>query len=82
MITFVFVIYSLALYWGKVSNGNVTMKSTQLHYFLSENIGWTKDIRSTCPNVGGTFPSFKLGPCNMWSMTFSLRIASVVIVLV
>jgi len=36
---FIFIIYSLVLCWENVSNSNVTMKFTQLHYFLSQNVG-------------------------------------------
>jgi len=40
----IFLIYSLVLCWGNVSNSNVTMKFAQLHYVLSQNVGGTKDI--------------------------------------
>ena len=56
-----FLIYSLVLYWGNVSKGNVTMKSSQLHYFLSQNVGETKDFMSPCPKVA-PFP-LELGHC-------------------
>jgi len=36
---FIFLIDSLNLRWGNVSNSNATMKFAQLHYFLSQNIG-------------------------------------------
>ena len=39
---FIFLIYSLNLCWGHVSNSNVTRKFTQLHYLLSQNIGGDK----------------------------------------
>ena len=44
----IFLIYSLILCWGNVSNSNVTMKFAQIHYryFLSQNIGGAKDIMS------------------------------------
>jgi len=51
---FIFLIYSLGLCWGNVSNSNVTMKFAQLHYFLSQNIGGTKDIMSpSVQKLGG-----------------------------
>jgi len=31
---------------AKISNSNVTMKFEQLHHFLSQNVGGTKDIMS------------------------------------
>jgi len=43
---FIFLVYSLVLCWGNVSNSNVTMKFSQLHYFLSQNVWGTKDIMS------------------------------------
>jgi len=39
-IMLIFLIDSLALCWGKVSNNHVTMNFTQLHYFLSQNVGY------------------------------------------
>jgi len=39
---FIFLIYSLVLCWGKISNSNVTMKFAQLHYFSSQNVGEDK----------------------------------------
>jgi len=42
VIMFIFLIYSLALCWGNVSNSNVTMTFAQLHYFLSQNVGGDK----------------------------------------
>jgi len=53
---FVFLIYSLVLCWGNVSNSDVTVKFAQLHYFLSQNVGGTKDNMSPFPKVGGTCP--------------------------
>jgi len=61
----IFLIYSLVLCWANVSNSNVTIKFAQLHYFLSQNVGGTKDIMPPCPKVGGTcppVPPFKIGP--------------------
>jgi len=37
-----------------VSNSNVAMNFLQLHYFLSQNIGGTKDTVSLSPKVKGT----------------------------
>jgi len=57
VIMFIFLIYSLALCWGNVSNSNVTMKFAQLDYFLSQNIGGTKDIMSPLSkSLGGHVP--------------------------
>jgi len=42
----IFLIYSLILCWGNVSNSNVNMKFAQIQYFLSQNVGRTKDIMS------------------------------------
>jgi len=40
-----------------VSNSNVTMKFVQLHYFLSQRIGVTKDIVSPiAQKLGGHVP--------------------------
>jgi len=59
----IFLIYSLVLCWGNVSNSNVTMKFAQLHYFLSQNIGGDKRYYvPPCPKVEGTCPPHKLGP--------------------
>jgi len=44
MIMLIFLIYSLALCWGNVSNSNVTMKFAQVYCFLSQNIWGDKDI--------------------------------------
>ena len=53
----IFLIDSLALCWGKVSNNHVTMNFTQLHYFLSQNVGGHKGYYvSPCAKVGGTCP--------------------------
>jgi len=65
VIVLIFLIYSLVLCWGNVSNSNVTMKFAQLHYFSSRNVGGTKNIMSPLPKVGGTCPPHKLGPC-LW----------------
>jgi len=52
------LIYSIILYWGYVSNSNVTMKFAQIHYFLSQNVGGTKDIMSPpVQKLGRTCPS-------------------------
>jgi len=54
VIVLIFIIYSLVSCWGNVSNSNVTMKFTQLHYLSSQNV-----VRGTCP------PSpHELGPCS------------------
>jgi len=42
VIMFLSLVYSLVLFWGNVSNSNVTMKLAQLHYFLSQNVGGDK----------------------------------------
>jgi len=51
---FIFLIYSLALCWGNVSNSKVTMTFAQLHYFLSQK-HWEgqKILCPPCSNVGG-----------------------------
>jgi len=56
VIMLIFLIYSLVLCWGNVSNSNATGKFAQIHYFLLQNIGGAKDIMSPCPKVGGTCP--------------------------
>ena len=61
----IFLIYSLILCWGNVSNSNVNMKFAQIQYFLSQNVGRTKDIMSPLfQKLGGHVPPFphKLGP--------------------
>ena len=66
VIMFIFLIYSLVPCWVNVSNSNVAMKFTQLHYFLSQNVGGTKDIMSPLSKCWGDMspPSpLKLGPC-------------------
>jgi len=66
VITFIFLIYSVASCQGNVSNSKVTMKFAQLHYFLSQNIGGTKDIMPPpFKSWRGHFPPslHKLGPC-------------------
>jgi len=53
---FIFLIYSLLLYWGNVLNSNVTMKLAQLYYFLSQTFLGKKYLMSS--------PVQKLwGPC-------------------
>ena len=42
----IFLNYLLTLCWVNVSNSNVTMIFAKLHYFLSQNIGETKDNMS------------------------------------
>jgi len=44
VLMFIFLIYSLVLCWGKVSNSNVTTKFAQLHYFWSQNVGGTRVV--------------------------------------
>jgi len=48
---------------GKRTNSNITMKFAQLHYFLSQNVGGTKDIMSSLSKSLGDMSRFKLGPC-------------------
>ena len=63
VIVLIFLIYSLVLCWGNISNSNVTMKFAQLHYFSSQNVGGTKDIMSLpVQKLGGTCPPDKRGP--------------------
>jgi len=59
VILFIFLIYSLALCWGDVSNSNATIAFAQLLYivFLSQNIRGTNDIMSPCPKVCGYMSS-------------------------
>jgi len=38
----IFLIYSIPGFMMGVSNSNVRMKSAQIHYFLSQNIGGDK----------------------------------------
>jgi len=42
VIMLIFLICSMVLCWVNVSNSNATMKFAQLHYFLSQNVGWDK----------------------------------------
>ena len=67
VIMLIFLIYSLILCWGNVSNSIVTMRFAQIHYFLSQNVGGDKRYHvPPCPNVGGTCPPrppHKRGPC-------------------
>jgi len=56
VIVLIFLIYSLILCWGNVSNSNVIMKFAQLHYFSSENVGGTKDIMSSLFKSWGDIP--------------------------
>jgi len=77
VIMFIFLIYSLVLRWGNVSNSNVTMKFAQLHYFLSQNI-----IPYDPPSqkLGGTCHPLKIcpwlasGPCAVASGLFYLSL--------
>jgi len=41
---------------GSISNKNITMNFAQLHYFLSQNVGGTKDIMSPLSKSWGTSP--------------------------
>jgi len=62
VIVLIFLIYSLVLCWGNISNSNVTMKFAQLQYLSSQNVGGDK--RYYVPPVqklGGHVPH-KLGP--------------------
>jgi len=59
VIVLIFLIYSLVLCWGNVSNSNVTMKFTQPHYISSQNVGGDKRYYvPPCPKVGGTCHPF------------------------
>jgi len=65
VIMLIFLIYSMILCWGYVSNSNVTMKFAQIHYSLSQNVGGSKDIMSPpVQKLWGRCPPFphKLGP--------------------
>jgi len=44
VIMFIFMIYSLILYWGNVSKSNAHMKFAQIHYFLSQNVWGEQNI--------------------------------------
>jgi len=54
----IFLIYSLILCWGNVSNNYVTVKFAQIYYFLSQNVGEDKRYYvPPCPKVcGGHVP--------------------------
>jgi len=59
----IFLIYSIPGFMMGVSNSNVPMKSAQIHYILSQNIGGDKryyvpPLQKLC----GTCPPLKLGP--------------------
>jgi len=57
VIMFIFLISSLALYWGNVFNSNVTMEFAQLQYFYHKILGGTKDIMSPLSkSLGGMSP--------------------------
>jgi len=57
VVVFILLIYSLVLCWGNLSNSNVTMKFTQLHYFSSQYVGGTNDIMSPpVQTLGGRVP--------------------------
>ena len=50
-------VYFLSFSPGNISNSNVTIKLAQLHYFLSQNIGGTKDNMSpSVQKLGDTPP--------------------------
>ena len=62
----IFLIYSLILCWGNVSNSNVTMKFAQYITYYHKILGGTKDILSPpVQKLGGYVPPspHKLGPC-------------------
>jgi len=64
------LIYSIILYWGYVSNSNVTMKFAQIHYFLSQNVGGDKRYYvPPCPKVGEdmSLPSPPINSVPGWS---------------
>jgi len=70
VIMFIFLIYSLVLCWGNISNSNVTMKFAQLHYFLSKCWGGQNILCPPCPKVGGAYPPVTLinsVPGHSWS---------------
>ena len=48
---FIFLIYSLFFLLGKRFQQQSNMKFAQLHYFLSQNVGGTKDIMSPGPPI-------------------------------
>jgi len=72
----IFLIYSLILCWGNVSNSSVTMKFAKLHYFLWQNVGGDK-IYYVPPvqKLGRDMsPSpYKLGP---WSIAWVANLSS------
>jgi len=62
---FIFLIYSLSLCCGNVSNSNVTMKFAQLHYFYHKILGEKKLLCPPLSKRWGTChprPPLKLGP--------------------
>jgi len=64
-IMFIFLIYSLALCLGNVSNSKVTWNLHKYVTFYHKMLGGTKDIMSPpVQKLGGTCPPKKLGP---WS---------------
>ena len=55
--------YSRVLCWGNFTNSNVTMKFAQIHYFLSQNDGGTKDTMSPpVQKLGGHVPPINSVP--------------------
>jgi len=62
----IFLIYSLILCWGNVSNSNVTMKFAQCITYLSQNVGRDKRYYvPPCPKVGGTRTPINSVPAHM-----------------
>jgi len=69
----IFLNYSLVLCLGNVCNSNVTMKFARLHYFLSQNVGETKDIMSpSVQKLRGTCPPMNSVPIKkyiLWNVS-------------
>jgi len=69
---FIFLIYSLNLCCGNVSNSNVTIKFAQLHYFYHKILGETKDIMSPpVQKLGGHVPPINSVPGHHHSQVHS-----------
>ena len=56
VIMLIFLIYSLVLCWGNVSNSNATGKFAQIHYFLLQNIVGQKILCPPVQKLGGHVP--------------------------
>ena len=68
VIMLIFLIYSLILCWGNVSNNTVTMKFAQIQYFLSQNVGGDKRcyVPPLSKSCGGHVPPINSVPARLY----------------